>query len=469
MENLVSVSFIFLQTAAGQLYCDMLKCTSIPNRIFCSLQGGEYRDYIGVKQGYYDWQATYNRIPMLMELINEGFTGWVIYADADAYVRDVNFDFGSYIRELPEKTILVAASGANKAPWDVNAGVFLLNLGDNLGIKLVQDWWRLLGRHAPERYLRSVVEPWGRLPSGDQILNDQTLLHLALQNDRELLSRTWVETASLLNYSHASFIRQEIRGHHLSEHARLAALRSGCAAALKAVKFPINLNLKSFAGSFQTDKGTAECNGRSYVRFYRFLLEQFRLNSFSALEVGLLRGSQEADTKFGRHPNSMPSIFMWLEYFPFIKLYGIDVNDLRHLQSSRFQFYQLDLSDLAFALELRRRLPDFRFVIDDGSHASFHQQVAFAAFFPKVAPGGYYIVEDCHRQPAHVEKQGARPVREIFQDFSSFRNLDLHTSIMDKVSVYELSRTISDVFVHREAISATDKDVIDMIVIRKRD
>jgi hypothetical protein len=200
------------------------------------------------------------------------------------------------------------------------------------------------------------------------------------------------------------------------------------------------------------------------------LFEQFRLDSFFALEIGLLRGGPEAGGTLDRRPNLIPSISMWLEYFPFAKFYGMDVNDFRHLQSSRFQFYQLDLADLASALELRSRLPGLKFVIDDASHASFHQQVAFAAFFPKVVPGGYYIIEDCHWQPSHFEAEmpKVRLTRDIFQDYLAFGNLDLHPTIMDKVSIEELSGAISDVFVHRGTASTADNGTTKMIVIRKR-
>src|SRR5439155_20544892 len=43
--------------------------------------------------------------------------------------------------------------------------------------------------------------------------------------------------------------------------------------------------------------------------------------------------------------------------------------------------------------------PGFRIVVDDGSHASSHQQISLAALFPHVEPAGLYVIEDLNWQP----------------------------------------------------------------------
>jgi hypothetical protein len=52
-----------------------------------------------------------------------------------------------------------------------------------------------------------------------------------------------------------------------------------------------------------------------------------------------------------------------------------------------------DLEKLAAAA------PDFDIIIDDASHAFYHQQLAFRVLFPRLADGGLYIIEDPHWQP----------------------------------------------------------------------
>ena len=42
---------------------------------------------------------------------------------------------------------------------------------------------------------------------------------------------------------------------------------------------------------------------------------------------------------------------------------------------------------------------EFGLVIDDGSHASSHQQISLGSLFRRVEPGGLYVIEDLHWQP----------------------------------------------------------------------
>jgi hypothetical protein len=44
-------------------------------------------------------------------------------------------------------------------------------------------------------------------------------------------------------------------------------------------------------------------------------------------------------------------------------------------------------------------------IIDDGSHASFHQQLMFKHLFPKLRPNGTYVIENLHWQPGEFEQR----------------------------------------------------------------
>ena len=45
----------------------------------------------------------------------------------------------------------------------------------------------------------------------------------------------------------------------------------------------------------------------------------------------------------------------------------------------------------------------FDVIVDDGSHASFHQQLTLTTLLPAVKPGGLFIIEDLQWQPATYE------------------------------------------------------------------
>jgi hypothetical protein len=107
------------------VYFDMLCLSARANRAYCRRHEIAYQAFVGVKRGFHSWQATYNRIPLLQELVDAGFAGWVLYLDADAYVADLDFDLRLYLADRHSmskytcgslvcisSTSLVSASGA---------------------------------------------------------------------------------------------------------------------------------------------------------------------------------------------------------------------------------------------------------------------------------------------------------------------------------------------------------------------
>jgi hypothetical protein len=459
---------MMLQTACGKVYGEMLEASSLVNRLYCESQNIEYRVFKGLKRGYFEWQSTFNRIMMLDELIDEGYRGWVLYVDADAYVRDHKFSIHEYLSHLPDAIAFVAAPGANTAKWDLNAGVFLVNLGTDSGRCIVQRWKQLFGSLVPDRHLQAVPEPWGCLPNGDRIPNDQSILHKLFQEDEALLDALQIER-SLLNYSHGRFIVQFIRAHHASADERMLKLKRGCADSF-ARNRQQQPSLDYIANASNTDKGSLVGNSHNYTKYYSFLFEQFKYKAFNALEIGLLRGGPETGNDAARETVAIPSVRMWLDYFPFVSFFGIDISDFSKFRSHRFSFYQLDLSNVDAALNLSTRLPPMRFIVDDASHASFHQQVAFAAFFPRVEPGGYYIIEDCDWQPTHMEEALPKVERtaDLFENFMNFGYLFLQESIQAKTDWKGIVDDISDVFIHRKDSGSAAAEITKLIVIRKR-
>ena len=71
----------------------------------------------------------------------------------------------------------------------------------------------------------------------------------------------------------------------------------------------------------------------------------------------------------------------------------------------------------AFAAQARAGTPPrIRCVLDDGSHASVHQQLTMGVFFPLLEPGGVYILEDLHYQCFHREEGDANQGYELEED-----------------------------------------------------
>lgn len=78
-------------------------------------------------------------------------------------------------------------------------------------------------------------------------------------------------------------------------------------------------------------------------------------------------------------------------------MYGVDISDFSWFSHERVRIFRADQSSESslrehVVTELDGVLLDV--VLDDGSHASWDQQVTFKQLFRLVAPGGLYVIED---------------------------------------------------------------------------
>lgn len=129
-----------------------------------------------------------------------------------------------------------------------------------------------------------------------------------------------------------------------------------------------------------TDKGDAAHTfaGRTYLDVYEFYLNARRSNVWSVLEIGVLGGG---------------SLRMWRDYFPQAQVYGLDINPAAAFTEDRIF---VTIGSQADPAALARINPGgtFDLVIDDGSHLVDDQLVTFRELWPRVAPGGLYVLED---------------------------------------------------------------------------
>lgn len=123
-----------------------------------------------------------------------------------------------------------------------------------------------------------------------------------------------------------------------------------------------------------TDKASST---HHYLETYEHYLKDWREREFVLLEIGVADGN---------------SIKMWREYFPNAKVYGIDINkDCAGYVDGVFIGSQ---TDTAFLDDLFSKIGQPNIIIDDGSHVGSDMEFTFRYLFPKMKPGGYYIVED---------------------------------------------------------------------------
>jgi hypothetical protein len=225
-------------------------------------------------------------------------------------------------------------------------------------------------------------------------------------------------------------------------------------------------SLTELANHYGSDKGDIVGNAHNYTLLYQFLFEQWRTHSFSFLEIGLERGEIVEYRNRERPVTDAPSVRMWLDYFPLAQCYGFDNADFTFLQLPRFTFIRGDLSSKPDLRAAARIVPDLRFVVDDGSHASWHQQSAFIQLFPKIEPAGYYLIEDLDFQPPYeAQLPRCEKTADIFLEFAKTQKLRL-SNVADEVR-QEIESGIGNILIFRGGSAEVGLAPVKMIGIQK--
>jgi cephalosporin hydroxylase len=178
-------------------------------------------------------------------------------------------------------------------------------------------------------------------------------------------------------------------------------------------------NLTALANRFGSDKGTVVGNPpHRYTFLYDLVFHELRHRPINLLEMGLAIGGPELGGPTERSVTS-PSVLMWLAYFSKARVFGFDISDFSHMVDSRFTFVRGDSGSEGDLGRLAAAAPEYHVVIDDASHASFHQQLALKALWPRMAAGGLYVIEDLNWQSPHFETRLPRVPRtaEFFFNF----------------------------------------------------
>jgi hypothetical protein len=183
-------------------------------------------------------------------------------------------------------------------------------------------------------------------------------------------------------------------------------------------------DLTAMADRFGSDKGNVAW-AHGYARIYDKLFRDRRDKELAFVEIGLLRA--EVDKRRERNgaegatsavAHDAPSLRMWRRYFRSAQIVGFDIDDFSGVRIPGCRIMRGDMSspeDLARLVDFIGRSIDI--LVEDGSHASHHQQIALGALFPSISPGGMYIIEDLHWQDAFIEKAQACKTRDVLRRF----------------------------------------------------
>ncbi|MBH1974572.1 MAG: hypothetical protein I8H94_05785, partial [Rhodobacteraceae bacterium] len=218
-------------------------------------------------------------------------------------------------------------------------------------------------------------------------------------------------------------------------------------------------NLTDLADRFGSDKGSTK---HRYTELYHMLFHPYRNQPITFLEMGLFIGGPEHGVSADRKTDDLPSIRMWLEFFPDAMIHGLDVSDFSWFHHDRFAFHRCDMDARENIATARAIMPAFDIIIDDASHASHHQQNGFLEMFDLLKPGGLYIIEDLRWQPEVYEKPGITKTADLFRSFSETRKFT-HNEAATEAAFNALAPQISGCFLFQVGFSKTRKDQVAVI------
>jgi demethylmacrocin O-methyltransferase len=151
-------------------------------------------------------------------------------------------------------------------------------------------------------------------------------------------------------------------------------------------------NLTRLAELYGTDKTASHY----YTPHYQHHFAKFRRRRINLLEIGV--GGYENPQAGGN------SLRMWKRYFPFGRIYSIDVFDKSAIEENRIRIFRGSQVDKEFLQKVHRETGDFDLIIDDGSHVNEDVIESFKLLFPKLKEGGIYAIEDT--QTSYWENYG---------------------------------------------------------------
>jgi hypothetical protein len=148
------------------------------------------------------------------------------------------------------------------------------------------------------------------------------------------------------------------------------------------LSLPFCFDLKMLARIYKSDKWGKHYYAKHYQEHFR----KYKFKRIRILEIGA--GGYH-------HPHiGGNSLRMWKRYFPFGKIYSLDIYDKSCFNERRIQIFkgsQTDVNLLARVM-VQTGKPDI--IIDDGSHINEHVIKTFGILFPALKTGGIYVIED---------------------------------------------------------------------------
>lgn len=176
-------------------------------------------------------------------------------------------------------------------------------------------------------------------------------------------------------------------------------------------------NNGEFSHSFRNHQGKKSQKWSHFLSIYDEIIPEVRkkfASDVTILEIGVQGGG---------------SLEIWRALFgERSRIFGIDIDPVCALLEIDAEIRIGSVSDREFLLGVARELGSVNLIIDDGSHDSKDQRIAFEILFPHLTESGLYIIEDLEHsyywskhggylRPGSIIQKAKRLVDEMNSDY----------------------------------------------------
>lgn len=190
-----------------------------------------------------------------------------------------------------------------------------------------------------------------------------------------------------------------------------------------------------------------------YTPHYQEHFRKYKYRPINLLEIGV--GGYK-DPNLGGN-----SLRMWKKFFPFGRIFSIDLFEKKGIEEKRIRIFQGSQIDQDFLKKVVEEIGEIDIIIDDGSHLNDHVKITFDILFPYLKNDGLYVIEDT--ETSYLESYGGdshdlnnpRTTMNFLKsfpdmiNFREYKNPTLHSSAIES-QIHSIHFYHNLVFIHKK-------------------
>ncbi len=188
---------------------------------------------------------------------------------------------------------------------------------------------------------------------------------------------------------------------------------------INAIKYEgTSLKKYNLLGKLLAERGSGKSTDHDYHKLYATILAD-PVNIQSVLEIGLGSNNPNVFSNMGLGGHPGASLRAFRDFLPKARIYGADIDKDILFQEERIKTYPVDQLDPAALSKMGELICEEQFdlIIDDGLHAPDANINTLAFALPKVAPGGWVVVEDIRPEAISVWQLASSLLDNSFKSY----------------------------------------------------